>query len=166
LNLKQIEKDFYWKHHPRAETHAVGSHAQCMQPVWPSCDGAWPGPVRPITQCVYGPRRRPHGTQGAMWRGWSRATVGWSTGAAIAQRLFGGEGGGPAARGVAPSPGEALGPAHEYRKWVRWLSTNGLAEIEARHGGGSLPEADKRRWHRRNAMGGGAFYMCAHGERG
>jgi hypothetical protein len=34
------------------------------------------------------------------------------TGAAMARWLSGGEGGGPVARGVGLSPGEALGPAH------------------------------------------------------
>jgi hypothetical protein len=54
--------------------------------------------------------------------------------------------------GVAPSSGEAPGPAHEDGKRVRRLGTDGVAEIEVRCGGGGLPEADKRRWCGHNAM--------------
>jgi hypothetical protein len=85
-------------------------------------------------------------------------------------RRRGGEGGAPVAWGAAPSSGEAPGPAHEDGKWVRWLGTDGVAEIEVRRGGGGLPVADNRRWSGRNATGGrgdgGALYTCAHGERG
>jgi hypothetical protein len=52
------------------------------------------------------------------------------------------DGGGPVARGEAP------GPAHEDRKWVRWLSIDGVAETKARCSGGGLLEAEKRRWDR------------------
>jgi hypothetical protein len=61
----------------------------------------------------------------------------------MASELNDGEVGGPTARRVAPSSGEAPGPAHEDGKQVRWLGIDGVVEIEVRHGG--LPEADSRR---------------------
>jgi hypothetical protein len=62
--------------------------------------------------------------------------------------LNGGEGVGPAAWGAPSRSGKAPGPVHEDGKWVRKLGIDGVAETEARRGGGGLPEADKRRWRR------------------
>jgi hypothetical protein len=44
---------------------------------------------------------------------------------------------------------------------VRWLDTDSVAGTEARHGGGGLPETDKRSWLRQDAMGGASFYSRA-----
>jgi hypothetical protein len=87
-----------------------------------------------------------------------------SSARSMALELNGGEGGGPAAQGAALSIGESPGLAHEDGKWVRWLGTDGVAETEVRHGGGGLPEADKRCWCRRNATVGVSSYRCEHCE--
>jgi hypothetical protein len=88
------------------------------------------------------------------------------TNIAMTRRLSDGEGGGSVARGVAPSPGEAPGLAHEDGERVRRLGIDGVAETKARHDGGGLPEADRRRWRKRNATGRGhPLYACARIER-
>jgi hypothetical protein len=52
---------------------------------------------------------------------------------------------------VSPRQEGALGPAHEDGRWVRRLGIDGVAEIDATHSDGGLPEggsggrADK--WH-------------------
>jgi hypothetical protein len=53
-----------------------------------------------------------------------------------APKLNDGEGGGPVARGAAPSSGEPPGPMHEDGKWVRRLGINDVVEAEVRHDGG------------------------------
>jgi hypothetical protein len=40
---------------------------------------------------------------------------------------------------------------------VRRLDIDGVAEVEARRGGGDLSEVDKRRWHEYNAMVGSPY---------
>jgi hypothetical protein len=55
-----------------------------------------------------------------------RSSLAWST----VLELNDWEGGGPVARGATPSSGEAPRPALEDGKRVRWLGTDGVAEIE------------------------------------
>jgi hypothetical protein len=86
------------------------------------------------------------------------------TSATTVQWLSGGEGGGPVAWEAAPSSGEARGPTHEDGKRVRRLDTDGVAETEARRGGGGLPEEDKRRWRGHNARVRVSSYRRGHWE--
>jgi hypothetical protein len=86
------------------------------------------------------------------------------TGAAMALRLSGGEGGGPTTRGADMSSAEAPEPAHKDAKRVRQLDTDGVAETEARRDGGGLPEEDKRCWRRHNATVGVSSYRHKHCE--
>jgi hypothetical protein len=49
---------------------------------------------------------------------------------------------------------------------VRWLGTDSVAGTEARRGGDSLPEADKRPRVRTGSNGVASSYRCAHEVRG
>jgi hypothetical protein len=53
---------------------------------------------------------------------------------------------GPSGWGVALGSTETPGLVHGKSGVVRWLSTDGEAETEARRDGGSLSETDKKRW--------------------
>jgi hypothetical protein len=69
-------------------------------------------------------------------------------------------------QGAALGFGKALVPVHRERGRVRWLSTGSVAGTEARRGGGSLPEADKRPSVRTTSNGVASSYRRAHGVRG
>jgi hypothetical protein len=76
----------------------------------------------------------------------------------------GGEGIGSLGQGVALSSGKSPGPVHGEEGGVTWLGTDCGVGTEARHGGGGLPNTDKRHWHRQDGMGGASFY--SHARRG
>jgi hypothetical protein len=84
----------------------------------------------------------------------------------MAPELNDSEGATPSGWGAALGSGKALGPAQGERGGVRWLSTDSVAGTEARRGGGSLPEADKRPSARTTSNGVASSYRHAHGVRG
>jgi hypothetical protein len=104
----------------------------------------------------------PDTVQGTSSQQGGRATeIQSSPARSTAPELNGGECVSSSGRGVALSSKEAPGPTHEEEGGVRWLDTDSVAGTEARHGGGGLPETDKRSWLRQDAMGGASFYSRA-----
>jgi hypothetical protein len=83
-----------------------------------------------------------------------------------APKLNGGEGANPSGWGATLGSGDALGLAHGARGGVRWLGIDSVAGTEARRGGDSLPEADKRPRVRTRSNGVASSYRRAHEVRG
>jgi hypothetical protein len=76
-------------------------------------------------------------------------------------QLNGGEGVDPSSRGAALRSSKGPGPTHGERGGVRWLGTDGVAENRGKHGGDSLPEANRRSIARTTSKTEGSFYRRA-----